>query len=295
MFRKALLTLSATVTSSSAAQGYPPSASPAPTQSPSPSPNNGGQSSATAQNQLQQASPAMGQQVQENAQGPDGQVQGWILFGVQGAGKFLKSAQVLVNDHSTDHSVFQDLRKCYRAKRGRIRLWFSIWRLEFCEVVKFSRLPLELVRQYSDLPTDEVYLYNPRAGAPDVTNPPVPAHPFDNLFYACPVPCTWHNLHSCRPALSGAEFMQRIPRRTICFERDQESPVWGLEAKFAVSALCITIYHCIMLAGPFAFFAWWLRHHPGDLQNASVPATIALGALSLFWSIAGILTSHGKD
>jgi hypothetical protein len=93
------------------------------------------------------------------------------------------------------------------------------------------------------------------------------------------------------PPLGGDKNLKRIPRRKICFEMDSTSPIWGLEAVFAVSFAYVFVYHCVMLAGPFAFFTWWLKAHPDDFQNASIPATVVLGALSLFWSGAGILTS----
>jgi hypothetical protein len=69
--------------------------------------------------------------------------------------------------------------------------------------------------------------------------------------------------------------------------------IWGLEAQFAVSALYVLAYHIVILLGPFVFWWCWLQTHGGDLQGAGVPITIALGALSLFWSAGGILT-HGK-
>lgn len=63
----------------------------------------------------------------------------WILFGVQGARRTLNPTQVMINDQSTDYELFQGLKKFYRLHRGRLRLWFSIWRLENCEVVKVTR------------------------------------------------------------------------------------------------------------------------------------------------------------
>lgn len=69
----------------------------------------------------------------------------------------------------------------------------------------------------------------------------------------------------------------------------------GLPIVFAVSFAYVCIYHFIVLAGPFAFFAWWLTAHSEDWQNASVPMTVVLGALSLFWASAGILTGTRDD
>lgn len=151
-----------------------------------------------------------------------------------------------------------------------------------------------MVREHRDLPTNQDYQYSPRAGAPGARNPPISPHLFEALFYACCFPCTWPIPHDCVPPPIGVANLERIPKRTRCFERDQTSPIWGLEAVFAVSLAYVFIYHCVVVAGPFAFFGW-LRAHPYDIQNASIPVTIVLGTLSLFWSGAGILTTSIKD
>lgn len=72
---------------------------------------------------------------------------------------------------------------------------------------------------------------------------------------------------------------------------------WGLEARHTISALYVLMYHVLILAGPFGFWAWWAKEHPGDLQNGSVPMAIVLALLSLFWSTNGILTEgrEGKE
>lgn len=76
---------------------------------------------------------------------------------------------------------------------------------------------------------------------------------------------------------------------------DQHSPIWGFEGIFGVSFAYVLAYHCVIVAGPFAFWIWWLRVHENDWQNAAIPATVAVGALSVFWSGAGILTSGSRD
>ena len=60
----------------------------------------------------------------------------FVLFGIQGSRRTLEPGQIRTHRQSTDSSVFQDLKECYRTHRGRLRLWFSIWRLENCEIVK---------------------------------------------------------------------------------------------------------------------------------------------------------------
>src|SRR5579871_716724 len=140
-----------------------------------------------------------------------------------------------------------------------------------------------MVREHKDLLTDKVYDYSPRSGDPSAKNPPISPHLFHALFYTCFSPCNWPIAHDCLAPPSGDEILHRIPKRNRCFKNDQTSPIWGLETVFAVSFAYVFVYHCVMVAGPFAFFGWWLIAHPYDLQNASIPVTVVLGALSLFW------------
>jgi hypothetical protein len=76
------------------------------------------------------------QQTQSSAMNPALQDQSWILFAVQGASRILTPCEISVSSNTTDYSVFQELKRCYRMHRGRLRLWFSIWRLEYCQSVK---------------------------------------------------------------------------------------------------------------------------------------------------------------
>jgi hypothetical protein len=153
-----------------------------------------------------------------------------------------------------------------------------------------------MVREHRDLPIDSTYAYKPRSGEIGARNPPIPPHLFQSWFYACSSPCRWLIPHDCLTSPGGKkDLLDRIPKRNRRFETDQSSPIWGLECVFAVSATYVFAYHCVMVAGPFSFFGWWLRSHPNDLQNASVPVAVILGGLSLFWSSAGILTSRGGE
>ncbi|KAH7303469.1 hypothetical protein B0I35DRAFT_179231 [Stachybotrys elegans] len=218
----------------------------------------------------------------------------YILLGVQGSRRTLMPGQVHVSDQSTDSSVFQDLKKLYKSRRGFLRLYFSIWRLEYCHVVKFYRLALDqMFHDYKDLPTDGSYIYEPRAGTAAAKNPPLTKHAFQAMYSACKLPCDRISLfHDCITPASGNKMIARIPKRTKCFEHDQTQDIWGFEAVFAVSLAYVIAYHLALVAGPFVFWGWWLGQNPRDWQTASVPVTVALGGLSLFWSSSGILTER---
>ena len=86
----------------------------------------------------QQSVPHTTPQAQSVAQGTSSQAHNYILFGVESGKRTLVPAQVPVYDWSTDASVFKGLKQCYQAQRGWLRLWFSVWRLDFCAVVKVT-------------------------------------------------------------------------------------------------------------------------------------------------------------
>lgn len=65
----------------------------------------------------------------------------WILFGVRGSRRTLQPTQIQVTDLTTDSHIFRQLKKIYRTHRGWLRLWLSVWRLDYCEVVKVCNQP----------------------------------------------------------------------------------------------------------------------------------------------------------
>ncbi|CAN9479230.1 unnamed protein product [Alternaria alternata] len=64
-----------------------------------------------------------------------------ILFGVRGPHPALKLEQISVDNTMNDSNFYDELKKYYRLNRGRLRYWFSFWRLGYCEVVKVSNTP----------------------------------------------------------------------------------------------------------------------------------------------------------
>jgi hypothetical protein len=49
------------------------------------------------------------------------------------------------------------------------------------------------------------------------------------------------------------------------------------------------MYHLLILIPPFTLWGWWLSLHPDDIQSASVPMTVVLAMISMFWSATGIV------
>lgn len=58
---------------------------------------------------------------------------------------------------------------------------------------------------------------------------------------------------------------------------------WGLHAQVRISAAMVAVWQLAITAGGWIFVGWWLKDHPGDWQNASVPITLIIGAIMLLW------------
>ncbi len=139
-FRKAPASAPPSASTSSAAQKYTPTSPNAPSSGPGLGRSSGPSSNAASQAQAQtqtghQVSTAT-RQGQAATLGSPPEKKQWILFGVRKAQRVMKPAEIPVTDRDTNYTVFQGLKNCYKTHRGRLRLWFSIWRLEYCEVSK---------------------------------------------------------------------------------------------------------------------------------------------------------------
>lgn len=158
---------------------------------------------------------------------------------------------------------------------------------------QFKRIaPKWIIKDCKDLPNDREYTYDPRP--PKATNPPISRHEFSMHLNACDHPCRWSFLHECMPQLDTSSAIVCIPKKSNMFDTTSNNPTdiyaWGLEAKHVVSTAYVVIYHFIIFLLPFGLWGWWIKKHPDDLSGASVPVTVVLGLLSLFWSANGILT-----
>jgi hypothetical protein len=157
---------------------------------------------------------------------------------------------------------------------------------------QFDRMAPDFVLgDKTDLPTDYVeYQYEPKP--PAARNPLIDPHHATH-FLSCDSPCRWNILHECAPELIDRKTIERIPQKLTRFDvhnaQSPESEAWGLKARYRISAAYMTFYHFLILVPPFVFWGWWQSGHPDDIQNASIPATVAIGLLSLFWCTNGIL------
>ena len=60
--------------------------------------------------------------------------------------------------------------------------------------------------------------------------------------------------------------------------------MWGLHVELRPSFLVVLMWQIVITAGGWAFMAWWLSRHPGDLQNAAVPVTLIVMAVMALWA-----------
>ncbi len=125
--------------------------------------------------------------------------------------------------------------------------------------------------------------------------PPITPHEFNLVFSSCGGKCSFAVFHDCFELEDEDDFVSRIPRKKGKFEMENSNLrgsvrfAWGIQAQYTISLLHVMTYHLLMMVGPTVFWVWWQKHHPNDLQNASIPLTIAAILISLFWSATGIL------
>ena len=89
----------------------------------------------------------------------------------------------------------------------------------------------------------------------------------------------------------------RIPQKKSAFDAPSSAPTshldlvdkvaFGIEASYLPSHLFFLVYHVAFLLSGFGFWAYWIRHHPDDLQNASVPLFTVIMLIGSFWTLFG--------
>ena len=147
----------------------------------------------------------------------------------------------------------------------------------------------------NDLPTDRLYQYNPKP--PVAQLPHIEAHLFETALNACGRSCALSFLHDCGEPFEGTFFLDKIPKRAVALQLNTKGEVdaWGLKAEHRISFVYIVCYLVIAVTATFGFWAWWLKRHPGDLQNAAIPLTTITILLSLVLNTAGFSRTRAKE
>ncbi|KAJ3529870.1 hypothetical protein NM208_g9566 [Fusarium decemcellulare] len=214
-----------------------------------------------------------------------------ILFGVP-MGRKTHHIVPIPASQGSGAKVFPSLQREYKRSRGRWKALFSFWQFSHCNFVKFEAFARKrAVACGNDLPTanNTDYDYTPKP--PQASMPPIHPHIFEVAFNSCgDGKCSkLLPFHDCYE-FDETSYVTRIPKKKTPFGFEAGQPtVWGLEARHSISALHVVLYHLLILIPPFVVWAWWQKNHPDDIQSASVPMTVVIASISMFWSATGII------
>lgn len=121
--------------------------------------------------------------------------------------------------------------------------------------------------------------------------PPICKHEFWDRFYAChnPRPLL-HLYHNCKTmGVYSSEALKFLPKKRTELEEagDKREDFWGIYACEYPSTRWIIFYNFVCVLPLLAFFVAWIapRGHDTDLQDPSVPISLMVSLLSLFWSV----------
>ncbi|KAL2851635.1 hypothetical protein BJX68DRAFT_235427 [Aspergillus pseudodeflectus] len=131
--------------------------------------------------------------------------------------------------------------------------------------------------------------------------PPISEHEFTKRFYACHNPRPLLHLHhKCkRLGAHSDDILKFLPKKRTELEEagDKREDFWGIYAREIISLRWIIFYNFVCVLPLLAFFVAWiiLQGHGTDLQNPSIPISIMVSMLSLFWSIFLSSLQFGKS
>lgn len=121
--------------------------------------------------------------------------------------------------------------------------------------------------------------------------PPIGRHQFYDRFYACYNPRSiFHFYHVCSDFNKSArDLLELFPKCQLKMveDSDVQESFWGIVAREQPSIFRLVLYNFACALPCILFFFMWLFSwgYDGDLQNASVPLSVMLAALSVFWSV----------
>lgn len=221
----------------------------------------------------------------------------WVVFGIKYMHEFDDIENIETSSLLNDPSFFKELKTRYNKYHWFFQRWFSPFRFRHCNFVQFEIINVDQVYCSGEaLPDDHGhtthYEYDPRP--PRAKNPLINQKLFSICLKACDPDCSWSLLpsflHKCRPLPHNSHKWKRIPRKKSAFNISWSQPgevAFGIEADYALSFAILFIYHVVFIFSALGFWVYWLRNHPDDLQNASVPTFTVLGLLGAFWGLLG--------
>ncbi|KAI0895002.1 hypothetical protein F4806DRAFT_105410 [Annulohypoxylon nitens] len=186
---------------------------------------------------------------------------------------------------------FRTLRDDYYRLRGFIRVWFSIWRYSHCDFYMCEKFDDHQFtpKQRNSYPktTDTDYEFKPR---PMDFIPPISEHEFTKRFYACYNPRSLsHWFHKCKTlGYHSYDVLDLLPKKKMKLEEagNKREFFWGIYAREIISLRWVLAYNVVCVTPTIVYFFLSIlpEGYATDLQNPSVPFTMMLGLLSLFWA-----------
>ncbi|KAF8533262.1 hypothetical protein BDD12DRAFT_947735 [Trichophaea hybrida] len=185
------------------------------------------------------------------------------------------------------NDFIEELNTSYKRLRG-LRWTFSFTICIKAKIVKFIRLICDdddLIRclndrlTISDLSTELDYHYKPLKP--------------DNLHIERVEATLAHQLHCglhCKPA-SIEQLISHLPKKVTGKLERNTTYGYGLHALQGLAFYKILIAHAVTQVPLWGFAAYWLIKHPGDLQNALLPA---LYMLALVTAVIGVADYYVK-
>ncbi|KAH3951285.1 hypothetical protein HBH98_084360 [Parastagonospora nodorum] len=222
----------------------------------------------------------------------------WVIFGVSSGSVFFEIENIeMSNALMNDAAFFQELRRLENKYRRPVLRWFSPFTFAYCNFVQFETMNTDRIFCCGEsLPEDHGheahYEYHPRP--PGVKNPPIRKNEFRTYLHACESFCLLYYLpllkHKCATPHRDSHKWKRIPRKKAEYDTKTGTPgdyAFGLEAVYVLSFPTVFAYHTLSILGWSGFWIWWLKQHPNDLQNASVPTMVFMGIIASFWVLPG--------
>lgn len=198
----------------------------------------------------------------------------------------------------------------YEKARGRPRLWFSMWRYEYCDFVELCKYGMGIGAYVNVGFPDEhdiMYDFEPRLPKPPPPDEPVYRDEFWAHYYHqdCPSLIDWRRYQKHRWSFCDAdtEALNAIPKRNV--ETDMKDvkriQFYGLYAKEKRSFARVLTNGVLCNVPSVIFFFLWLFQwkHGSDLQNAMVPLTpsltLTLGFVGIVFGTRENNEQHSKS
>lgn len=222
-----------------------------------------------------------------------------LILGTEGRKKWSLSVdQVQLMRWTTGGDAINKIMQTYRSLRGPWRLWLSVYKLDTCIFTAFRKYRRDRVKSSTSeehIPQgDDDYEYEPQKCYPPTDERPlIDRSEFKDYLNFCQPSC-WLNFspwHECNPPSEEARLVVRVPKKRSPWLLDikGESTAWGVQCTFEISGFRVFIWHVVIFALPFSFWAWWQNRHPDDVQSAAVPLALVIAGVAAFWQGAGVL------